>query len=310
MLTRGSGAAAATRRAPAAIACGLGGLGRDVAATAATPAAATVGVTFHAAARQPASCRSPIAIEAACNGLTFFRGPKPVMALQTRNLRNDAAAWRAPSGTCACAAARGGGPSSDRLPSGEDEVPWKFGFQMNERYLTWDDSAAIQLIKLVVAEKLNLEMVAVEARLADLALLLPDMVGKLERMRADILAQMLKDIPGLTNKLLVLREQLPGINISQLVARWPYIVLDFGAEELVGRLLVMRQQLPGVRVEALIDQEPMLLKADIPTVLENIVRVLPKSNPVDVLVERPEMVLDMNSAGMLSALDVEGFPSG
>jgi hypothetical protein len=35
----------------------------------------------------------------------------------------------------------------------------------------------------------------VEAKLCELALLVPDMVGKLDRMRADILVQMLPDLP-------------------------------------------------------------------------------------------------------------------
>ncbi len=33
--------------------------------------------------------------------------------------------------------------------------PWAFGFQCNERYLQWDDSAQRQLIKIHVAEKLD-----------------------------------------------------------------------------------------------------------------------------------------------------------
>ncbi|KAG1681611.1 hypothetical protein FOA52_014119 [Chlamydomonas sp. UWO 241] len=206
-------------------------------------------------------------------------------------------------------AASGSGREDDLLKS-EGEQPWKFGFQVNERYLSWDDSAARQLIKMVLSEKLGMGADAVEEKLGELSVLVPDVVGKLEKMRVDILEPMLLDLPGLTRKLLVLREQLPGVNVSQLVARWPYIVLDFSADDITSRMRTMREQLPGVKVERLIDLEPMLLKADIPTVLGNIRRVLPKADPIAVLVQQPEMVLDMASAGMLSAADVEGCPPG
>ena len=39
--------------------------------------------------------------------------------------------------------------------SEERQPPWQFGFQTNERYLKWDDSAQLQLLKLHVAEKLD-----------------------------------------------------------------------------------------------------------------------------------------------------------
>lgn len=41
-------------------------------------------------------------------------------------------------------------------------------------------------------------------------------------------------------RLLNLRDQLPGVNVSSLVARWPYIVLDYDAPAFNARLEHMR----------------------------------------------------------------------
>lgn len=50
-----------------------------------------------------------------------------------------------------------------------------------------------------------------------------------------------------------------------------------------------RTHLPGVEVEQLIDAEPMLLKADMPGVLQNARRLLPKADPVGVIVSHPHV---------------------
>lgn len=49
-------------------------------------------------------------------------------------------------------------------------------------------------------------------------------VGKLARTRADILLKLTTDLPATTRKLLGLRELFPGVNVSLLVSRWPYLV--------------------------------------------------------------------------------------
>ena len=40
-------------------------------------------------------------------------------------------------------------------------------------------------------------------------------------------------------------------------------------------------------MELLVNEEPMLLKADIPTVLDNIRRIMPQADPIHVLVTQP-----------------------
>lgn len=65
----------------------------------------------------------------------------------------------------------------------------------------------------------------VEQRLAELGNLLPDIVGKLDRARADVLYELLKDPAATAQRLLALRELLPRCNVSALVAGHPKLML-------------------------------------------------------------------------------------
>lgn len=197
-------------------------------------------------------------------------------------------------------------PSQDNsLP--QSETPWGFAFQMNERFLDWDASASKRLVRMTLAKKLNLTDDEVEARLAELGRLVPDMVNRMECTRADILLSMLQNTAGTVSMLMAMRELLPGVNVSLLVSRCPQILMDYTPQTLADRLESMRRVLPDVRVEALVDAEPHMLKADLDQVLASIRRIMPGVDAVGVLLAQPHMVLDMGQAGMDSALDVEGF---
>lgn len=90
--------------------------------------------------------------------------------------------------------------------------PWSFGFQTNERYLQWDESAQRQLLKMHVATKLGKvrwhapiactqctntstwnclqDVPWVEAKLQEIVGIIPDLSGKIDRMKADIVIQL------------------------------------------------------------------------------------------------------------------------
>eukprot|EP00879_Flechtneria_rotunda_P012062 GHRR01012597.1.p1 GENE.GHRR01012597.1~~GHRR01012597.1.p1 ORF type:complete len:247 (+),score=66.60 GHRR01012597.1:27-767(+) len=197
------------------------------------------------------------------------------------------------------------GLSSEQGP----ENPWSFGFQTNERYLQWDQSAQIALVKIWLAEKLQLPQPQVEERLGELGNLLPDLVGKMERARADILYELLKDPTATAQRLLALREVLPRCNVSALVAGYPTLMLGMKIEEVQQQVRQMRRKLPGVDVDALIAQEPMLLRADLPRLMSELARLLPNADPVKFISSNPQMVLGMDAAGMPSTLEIEGMPS-
>jgi hypothetical protein len=68
----------------------------------------------------------------------------------------------------------------------------------------------------------------------------------------------------------------------------------------------LRAKLPGVDVDALISQEPMLLRADLPRLMSELARLMPNADPVRLIASDPQMVLDMDVAGMPSTLELEG----
>ncbi|PNW82420.1 hypothetical protein CHLRE_06g278150v5 [Chlamydomonas reinhardtii] len=188
-----------------------------------------------------------------------------------------------------------------------ETIPWQFGFQCNERYLSWDQSAQLKLLKLVLAEKLGVSTEEVEARAEQLALLLPDLLTRMEYTRVDILQPLLEDLPGLTQQLIGLRECLPGVNLSQLVAKHPRLLSEYrDPAQLEARLQQLRTALPGVNVPVLVNEEPHLLHVDIGVVLLNCKRLMPNMDPVQLLVSQPQMVLTAVEAGLSSAMDVEG----
>jgi hypothetical protein len=184
--------------------------------------------------------------------------------------------------------------------------PWSFGFQCNERYLQWDSSAQIALIKIWLAEKMEITVPEVEEQLAELGNLLPDIVGKMDRARADVLYDLLKDPAATAERLLALRELLPRCNVSALVAGHPKLLLGMTIPEVTRKVQELRQLLQGVDVDALIMQEPMLLKADLPRLMSELARLAPGADPVRLIASDPQMVLDMDVAGMPSTLEMDG----
>lgn len=77
-------------------------------------------------------------------------------------------------------------------------------------------------------------------------------------------------------------------------------------EDVQQKVRELRQRLPGVDVDGLIMQEPMLLKADLPRLMSELARLMPGADPVKLIVTDPQMVLDMDVAGMPSTLEMDG----
>jgi hypothetical protein len=75
----------------------------------------------------------------------------------------------------------------------------------------------------------------VEERLAELGNLLPDIVGKMDRARADVLYELLKDPAATAERLLALREVLPRCNVSALVAGHPKLMLGMTVSQVYQR---------------------------------------------------------------------------
>ena len=167
------------------------------------------------------------------------------------------------------------------------------GFQCNERYLQWDQSAQRQLILIWVAQQLSITLPQLDERLAELSLLLPTLVAKLDRLEAGLVLHLVADLPAVTQRILDLRQLLPSLDLSALLADSPWLLTQ--APELVQQQLAgLADALPpSVDIERLVAAEPMLLRADIQAVLADLRRLMPGQDPVAVLLSNPSGCLDM-----------------
>jgi hypothetical protein len=77
-------------------------------------------------------------------------------------------------------------------------------------------------------------------------------------------------------------------------------------QEVTQKVQELRSRLQGVDVDVLIMQEPMLLKADLPRLMSELARLAPGADPVRLIASDPQMVLDMDVAGMPSTLEMDG----
>lgn len=76
--------------------------------------------------------------------------------------------------------------------------------------------------------------------------------------------------------------------------------------EITQKVQELRQRLPGADLDLLIMQEPMLLKADLPRLMSELARLAPGTDPVRLIASDPQIVLDMDVAGMPSTLEMDG----
>lgn len=137
--------------------------------------------------------------------------------------------------------------------------------------------------------------------------LLPDLVGKMGRARADVLLELLQDPGATAARLMALREVLPRCNVSALVAGHPKLLLGMPVAEVAAKVAELRALLPGhVDVEALLEREPMLLRSDLPRLMSELARLMPAADPIALIISDPQLVLDMDAAGMPSTLELDG----
>ncbi|BDA50236.1 hypothetical protein COCOBI_15-3650 [Coccomyxa sp. Obi] len=191
-------------------------------------------------------------------------------------------------------------------PGADSQLPpWLLGFQCNERYLKWGDSAQTQLLKIYAARELGKDVPWVEEQLTFLSDTLPDLVNKLSRMKAGLLLALVKDTQAIANKMVQLKALLPSINTSLLVAGCPSLLVTHDIQTLEKNLTNLRGTVEGrANVERLVEREPMLLLVNVDALVAEAERLLPSGHdPVAYLVANPGTLLDMQQAGLPSAID-------
>lgn len=185
------------------------------------------------------------------------------------------------------------------------------GFQINERYLEWDDSAARRLIKIYVAQELDQTIEWVDQRLDTLSALIPDLSIKLNKLQANLVLQLAKDPDAVAHRLLSLKQRLPGADLATMLWSCPWLFSKPSLEEIDGQLERLNNRLKGVRIDVLVETEPAVLLCDIDKVLGDIRRLLPgEDDPVMVFVSAPGAHLDMATLGLPASLLIDdGIPA-
>jgi len=185
------------------------------------------------------------------------------------------------------------------------------GFQINERYLEWDDSAARRLIKIYVAQELDQTIEWVDQRLDTLSALIPGLSIKLNKLQANLVLQLAKDPDSVAQRLLSLKQCLPGADLAAMLWSCPWLFSKPSLEEIDGQLERLKDRLKGVRIDVLVETEPAVLLCDIDRVLDDIRRLLPgEDDPSLVFVSDPGAHLDMTTLGLPASLSIDdGIPA-
>mmetsp|Transcript_18779 Transcript_18779/g.48186 ORF Transcript_18779/g.48186 Transcript_18779/m.48186 type:complete len:156 (+) Transcript_18779:478-945(+) len=147
----------------------------------------------------------------------------------------------------------------------------------------------------------------VDRRLDLVSQILPDLTGKLERLKLDTVIDLIRDPAELAMRVVGIREALPKVNVSRVIAMKPNILTDnVQPADLASQLQSLRDHFgENIDVSQLVEQEPLFLQVDISTVMQRLKLLLPKyRDPVAVLLANPRAVLDMEELGIPTAMDM------
>lgn len=143
----------------------------------------------------------------------------------------------------------------------------------------------------------------VEQKLQELVDIIPDLAEKVDRIKANIVIELISDTQAVAQKLLDLRNLLPDINISKLLAQYPYLIAQLEPAKVSQQLHILRAELPGKDINDLLQREPLMLKANIKLALQELERLNTGRDPADFLFISPGLVLSMEEQMMDSTID-------
>lgn len=83
-------------------------------------------------------------------------------------------------------------------------------------------------------------MEAVDSKLLELSTLLPDLVHKLDRLKATLVLALVRDTGAVAAKLVGLRGLLPSLDLSRVFSQYPHLLLDLSEEQVAAQLEALR----------------------------------------------------------------------
>ncbi|KIZ03573.1 hypothetical protein MNEG_4388 [Monoraphidium neglectum] len=132
-----------------------------------------------------------------------------------------------------------------------------------------------------------------EARLDQLAALLPDIGTRLASLRPQLVAPLVRDLEQLPGRMIALRELLPSANISAVVAAAPQVLLK-GEDELRAAVAALRRLMAVDDRQAswLVGETWLFLEPDcVEDVLGTLGRLIPGRPARELLLDDPTWLL-------------------
>jgi len=154
-----------------------------------------------------------------------------------------------------------------------------------------------------VARELSLDVATVTARLDSLRVLVPDLAGRMDTMRAGDLARLAASVSNVAEAMVRLRKVFPTANVSFMVSKRPELLL-MPPQEVEARAVALRELLPGVDADAAAAEQPLLLNiADTKAALEELRRLMPGLNVVKMLANDTDLLTSVQTGPSLIPYD-------
>ncbi|KAL0054307.1 hypothetical protein WJX82_006941 [Trebouxia sp. C0006] len=154
-----------------------------------------------------------------------------------------------------------------------------------------------------VADKLGQEVSWVEDKLQEIVEIIPDLAGKVDTMKADIVMQLVSDTQAVTQRVMDVRDLLPDVNVSKLLSQYPHFIFQLEPGKVSQQLHLLRAELPGRDINDLLQREPLMLTANIRFALQELKRLTPAKDSAEFLFKNPGLVLAMDEQMMESTID-------
>lgn len=183
-------------------------------------------------------------------------------------------------------------------------APWKVGWQMSERNLVWHDQLKLRLIKRIASEQLGISEDGLDAKLEEVAVLLPDLADRLAIGSPTWVARLAANTHTIAARMLELKAIMPQANAGRMVSLRLSLLLDEDLQAVRRAVAQLRGLLPGINVDKFIEAFPAVLDVDdFERALEDARRMLPNMDVNSVLRSDPDMILSLQKGKNLIPYD-------
>lgn len=171
------------------------------------------------------------------------------------------------------------------------QTPWTITFDLRERETLWTEENQARLVRIVASHELAMDVDEVERRLLQLLTILPSLSSKLAYIKPSLLAGLVKDPADVLDKLVQLRDIFPEADVEKIVVAQPELLLK-EIHAVRSEVNQLRGLLGVDDIDRAIEENPRLLDAEaVDEVLEELRRLMPQHNPVQLLLQDPSWLL-------------------